>query len=67
METITLNVDEAVAEQFRKTAAERYGKKKGHLAKAATEALNEWVHSEADAVAQALAAIKKGINAPQLH
>lgn len=41
-ETITVNVEEEVANEFREEASRRYGKKKGYLGKAVTEALSEW-------------------------
>ncbi len=61
MATITLNLDDAVATKFRLRAADKYGKKKGYLGKAAAEAFVEWAESEADLVEQALAVIKKGM------
>jgi len=67
VETITINVDESLASNFRKKAEQKYGKQKGYLSKAVSEALNEWISNEKDAVQKALAAIEKGIHAPQLH
>lgn len=41
-ETMTVNVEEGVANEFRKKASLKYGKKKGYLGKAITEAMKEW-------------------------
>ena len=41
-ETMTVNVDEDVASEFRRQASLKYGKKKGYLGKAVTEAMKEW-------------------------
>ena len=41
--TITINVDQKVAQEFRRTAAVVYGSGKGHLGKAVQEALGFWV------------------------
>ena len=41
--TITINVEEHVESEFRRAAGRKYGKGKGHLGKAATEALKEWL------------------------
>ncbi len=41
-ETMTVNVKEEVASEFRKQATIKYGKKKGYLGKALTEAMREW-------------------------
>jgi len=40
--TITVNVEEDVEERFRKLASATYGKRKGYLGKALTEAMKEW-------------------------
>ncbi|HIH42694.1 TPA: hypothetical protein HA246_03550 [Candidatus Woesearchaeota archaeon] len=42
MATITTNVKEDVAQTFRKRAIEIYGKRKGVLGKAMSEAMMEW-------------------------
>ncbi len=67
MGTITLNVDDTAEEKFRQRAERRYGKRKGSLGKAASEAFEKWAENEEDAVEQALTVIEKGIYAPQLH
>jgi hypothetical protein len=41
-ETITVNVEEDVASEFRKQAGLKYGKRKGYLGRAITEAMREW-------------------------
>ena len=40
--TITINVSDNVEQSFRKKAYQLYGKKKGTLGKAVTEAIQEW-------------------------
>ncbi len=40
--TITVNVEENVEREFRKKAESKYGKKKGYLGKALTEAMKVW-------------------------
>lgn len=67
METITINVDENIASQFRKKAEQKYGKKKGHLSKAVAEAFVKWVENEEELVEQALAVIEKGMKLPNWH
>lgn len=63
-ETMTVNVKEEVATEFRREARRRYGKKKGYLGKAVTEAMEEWSkRKNADLEAQALALLKNGIRA----
>jgi len=44
MVTITINVNEAVAKKFRETAAATFGKTKGYLGRAVSEALFTWVN-----------------------
>lgn len=41
--TVTINVDEAVEARFRKLAHSKYGKRKGSLGKAFTEALEHFI------------------------
>ena len=61
-ETMTVNVKEDVAEEFRKQASLKYGKKKGYLGKAATEALKEWSKKRnEDADAKFLKLLREGI------
>ena len=44
MGTITISVDDKTEQAFRKMAGAIYGTGKGHLGKALTEAIQEWVH-----------------------
>ena len=44
MGTITVSIDDETEEVFRGMVGETYGKGKGHLGKAITEAIQEWVH-----------------------
>ncbi len=46
MKTITVNVDEKVASRFRQRAVALFGRKKGALGKAVTEALEQWSQRE---------------------
>lgn len=60
--TITVNVEEEVDNEFRKQASLKYGKRKGYLGKALTEAMKEWVRKrDADIDAKALKLLKEGI------
>jgi len=60
--TITINIREDVEKKLRQIAAARYGKRKGYLGKAVTEAVEEWARKkeETDVNARALAMLKKG-------
>ncbi len=64
MATVTLNVDESVLEEFRQAAELAYGKVKGHLGKAATEALRLYarMHNKKSAEARALELLEKGMD-----
>lgn len=44
--TITINVEEEVDAAFRKFAGAKYGKRKGYLGKALTQAMREWVKKQ---------------------
>ena len=59
---ITVNVDEKTEEAFRKAAKMRYGRKKGYLGKAVTEAMETWVElGKNDVNAHALLLLEKGL------
>ncbi len=62
--TITVNVRADVEEKFRKIARATMGKKKGHLGKALTEAMEEWSKEkeEKDTVAATLKFLREGID-----
>lgn len=60
-EIITISVNESVSQRFRRLAAAKYGKKKGSLGKAVTEALEAWNESTGNNVnAKALETLRKG-------
>ena len=60
--TITVNLNEEVENEFRKKAALKYGKRKGYLGKAITEAMDQWIRSlDSDVEAQSLKMLKEGI------
>ncbi len=60
--TITVNVDEEAESEFRIEASKRYGKRKGYLGRALTEAMKEWTKKKnADVVAKSLTLLKEGI------
>ena len=64
--TITVNVEESVDEEFRKFAGKEYGKKKGYLGRALTQAMHEWVQRRNnDVEARALKLLKSGIKMKQ--
>ena len=63
MGTITIVVKDEVEEKFRERAMQKFGKKKGVLGKAATQALDRWAESEKDnAVEETLKMLKKGFD-----
>ena len=60
--TITVNVEEEVDSEFRREASKRYGKKKGYLGKAFTEAMKEWTKKRNEDIdAKFLKLLEKGI------
>lgn len=62
MGTITVNVDDEVEERFRKTASTKYGKRKGYLGEALTEAMKTWLKAESGSVKKAVELLEKGHN-----
>lgn len=44
METVTINVQDDVIKEFREVAAETFGSGKGHLGKAFTAAIQDWMY-----------------------
>lgn len=60
--TITVSVQEDVEERFRRLAGATYGKHKGYLGKAITEAMMEWEKKKlsTDVNARALETLRKG-------
>ncbi len=61
--TITISVKRDVEERFRKLAGTTYGKHKGYLGKAITEAMMEWEKKKiaTDVNARALKMLETGI------
>ena len=59
---ITVSVQEDVEERFRKLAGATYGRHKGYLGKAITEAMKEWENKkkQSDVNARALEMLRKG-------
>jgi len=60
--TITVNVEEDVEERFRKIASATYGRRKGYLGKALTQAMKEWEkkQKQIDVNVRALEILRKG-------
>lgn len=60
--TITISVEENVENRFRKLAGATYGKRKGYLGKALTEAMKEWERGKisTNVNARALEMLEKG-------
>lgn len=58
--TITVNIDDKTNLVFRDVAAIRYGKSKGSLGKALTEAMNLWIEKEGDVDTEAIKLLEKG-------
>lgn len=48
MSTITINLDEETEKLFRKNAILKFGKRKGSLSKALTEAIHKWSVEQID-------------------
>ena len=62
MATITVNIKDDVEKRFRKMAGSRYGKRKGYLGEAVTEAMETWIKSESSNVKRAIELLEKGPN-----
>ena len=62
MGTITINVDDDVEKKFRKAASTKYGKRKGYLGEAITEAMQTWLKAESGNVKKAFDLLEKGHN-----
>ncbi|MHB1493410.1 MAG: hypothetical protein ACYCR7_07355 [Thermoplasmataceae archaeon] len=48
--TVTVNLDEAIEKKFKEKAKLKFGNRKGSLAKALNEALEQWLKSDAQDV-----------------
>lgn len=66
MGTITISLKDKVEKKFRKTARLVFGKKKGHLSKAITEAIEEWAKRKAKDTEKALELLEKGFEMGRL-
>ena len=65
--TITINVSEETERKFRIRARQKYGRRKGALGKAITEAINVWADKEEyDPDKHALAMLEKGFKMGKL-
>jgi len=63
MGTITVVVEDGVEERFREKTMQKFGKKKGSLGKAVTQAMDNWAEQEDDnVVAETIKLLEKGIN-----
>ena len=61
MGVVTISVNDDVEEKLRRIALARFGKNKGHLSKAITEAVKDWAEKEDnEAVEKGLELLKKG-------
>ncbi|MCW6159749.1 MAG: hypothetical protein LVQ95_01510 [Candidatus Micrarchaeales archaeon] len=60
---ITISVNEESEGKFRRLAILKYGKRKGALGKALTEAIDDWVRElqEADLTEKTLKLLKRGV------
>ncbi len=64
---ITIYLDEVIEKEFKEKARLKYGKKKGSLAKAMNEALEEWLKSESnDTLRENLRLLESGIEMKKL-
>lgn len=60
--TITISVEKEVEERFRRLAGATYGKRKGYLGKAVTEAMKEKIsRMETSTVAKSVKLLENGI------
>ncbi len=60
--SITVNLDEVIEKEFKEKARLKYGKKKGSLAKAMNQALEQWLKSDgSDALRENLRFLESGI------
>lgn len=60
--TVTINLDENIEKEFKEKARLKYGKRKGSLAKAMNEALDEWLKNDNnDVLKENLKLLGKGI------
>ncbi|MHB1708810.1 MAG: hypothetical protein ACYCT2_04970 [Thermoplasmataceae archaeon] len=60
--TVTVNLDEAVQKKFKEKAILKYGNRKGALAKALNEALEQWLKSDGkDVLGENLRLLDTGI------
>lgn len=61
MGTITVNVQDEVEKKFREVAGSIYGRRKGHLGRALTEAMKIWIKKKEEThVIKALHLLEKG-------
>jgi len=59
---VTINLDENIEKEFKEKARLKYGKRKGSLAKAMNEALEEWLKNDNnDMLKENLELLGKGI------
>ena len=60
--TITISVDEQVEKKFRKVAGVKYGRRKGYLGKALSNAMKTWLakQEEENVDVQAIEELRKG-------
>lgn len=65
MGTITVNVDDATEESFRSRVYQIYGKRKGSLGQAITEAMYEWSRKK-EYFDQCMELLMKGVNMGKL-
>jgi len=62
MGTITISVNDDVERKFRKAAGNKYGRRKGYLGNAVTEAMKIWIKAEDRNVKNAVELLEKGHN-----
>ena len=60
--TVTVNLDEAIEKKFKEKAKLKFGNRKGSLAKALNEALEQWLKSDSqDVLGENLRLLDTGI------
>ncbi len=65
MATITINIQDTLEKSFRNRVCQVYGKEKGMLGKALSEAMQEWVRKK-DNFDKCMVLLDKGVNMGKL-
>ncbi len=62
MGTMTVSVEDSVEQRFRERAMQKFGKRKGFLGEAVTQAMEQWIEKQGqDAVSKTIEYLEKGL------